>query len=57
MDIAGKKRMVFIIFYEKIFEAPLKKMTISLVFYIVPACISGSEPLHAFGNIRFIGFE
>nr|WP_230406660.1 hypothetical protein [Candidatus Scalindua japonica] len=48
MDIAGEEHKVFIIFYEKAFEAPLKKMIISLVFNIELTCIGSSKPLHAF---------
>ena len=57
MDITGKKHQVFIIFNKKVFESSLKKMSISLVFYIIPACVRSSKPLHAFRNIGLIGFE
>ena len=57
MNIAGKMHKVLIIFYEKAFEASLKKMTISFVFYIVLTSISGPKPLHTFGNIGLICFQ
>ena len=57
MDIARKMHKVFIIFYKKAFEASLKKMTISFVFNIVLTCISGTKPLHTFGNIWFVCFK
>src|SRR3990167_6648726 len=40
-----------------LFPISLKKMSISLVFYIIPACVRSSKPLHAFRNIGLIGFE
>ncbi|TLD42396.1 MAG: hypothetical protein JETT_1330 [Candidatus Jettenia ecosi] len=57
MDIAGKKHQVFILFNKKVFEPSLEKVTISLVFYIIPTCVRGSKPLHALRNIGLIGFE
>ena len=35
MDIAGKTHQVFIIFNKKVFASSLKKVAISLVFYII----------------------
>ena len=32
-------------------------MSISRVFYIIPACVRSSKPLHAFRNVGLIGFE
>lgn len=57
MDIAGKKHQVFIVLDKKVFEPSLEKVSISLVFYIIPACVRSAKPLHALRNIGFIGLE
>ena len=57
MNIARKTQQVLIVFNKKAFKSSLKKVTNSLVFYIIPACVSGSQPLHALRNIGLIGFQ
>ena len=45
------------IFNKKVFKSSLKKVPNSPMFYIIPACVRSSKPLHALRNIGLIGFE
>ena len=51
MDIAGKMHQVFVIFYEKAFEAPLKKMPRTAVPCREPVGISRQQILHSSGKV------